>query len=100
VSNHPNASPRGGLITHGPIARTGSDAALMLDVMAGSEPGDPFVAPAQTQSFLDASAIDPRSLRIGMLVTSDKWIDPQVVTAVHEAADLLASLGHRVELVH
>ena len=31
-----------------PIARTVSDAALMLDVMAGSEPGDPFVAPVQT----------------------------------------------------
>ena len=97
VSNHPNANPRGGLITHGPIARTVSDAALMLDVMAGAEPGDPFVAPVQTPSFLDASGHDPGSLRIGMLDTSDKWIDPQVVAAVHQAADLLASLGHRVE---
>ena len=87
-------NPRGGLITHGPIARTVSDAALMLDVMAGSEPGDPFVAPVQTSSFLDASGLDPGSLRVGMLVTSDKWIDPQVVAAVEQAADLLASLGH------
>ena len=96
ISNHPNANPRGGLITHGPIARTVSDAALMLDVMAGSEPGDPFVAPVQTSSFLDASGLDPGSLRVGMLVTSDKWIDPQVVAAVEQAADLLASLGHHV----
>jgi hypothetical protein len=47
-------------------------------------------------SFLDASATDPASLRIGMLVTSDKWIDPQVIAAVYKVADLLASLGHRV----
>jgi amidase len=97
VSNHPDANPRGGLITHGPIARTVSDAALMLDVMAGAEPGDPFVAPVQTSSFLEASAQDPSGLRIGMLDTSDKWIDPQVVAAVHQAGELLASLGHRVE---
>jgi amidase len=97
VSNHPDANPRGGLITHGPIARTVSDAALMLDVMAGAEPGDPFLAPEQTPSFREASAQDPSGLRIGMLDTSDKWIDPQVVAAVRMAGELLASLGHRVE---
>jgi amidase len=97
VSNAPNANPRGGLITHGPIARTVRDAALMLDVMAGSEPGDPFTAPRQKPSFLDSAEIEPRNLRIGLLVTSDKWIDPQVVAAVHQTAALLESLGHRVE---
>jgi amidase len=97
VSNAPNSNPRGGLITHGPIARTVRDAALMLDVMAGSEPGDPFTAPPQTPSFLEVAETEPGSLRIGMLVTSDKWIDPAVVAAVHWAAGLLASLGHRVE---
>jgi Asp-tRNA(Asn)/Glu-tRNA(Gln) amidotransferase A subunit family amidase len=56
VSNHPDANPRGGLITHGPIARTVSDASLMLDVMAGAEPGDPFLAPEQTLSFRDERA--------------------------------------------
>ena len=97
VSNAPNANPRGGLITHGPIARTVSDAALMLDVMAGTEPGDPFTAPVQTPSFLESAAIEPSALRIGLVVTSDKWIDPQVVAAVQRAGGLLASLGHHVE---
>ena len=32
-----------------------------------------------------------------MLVTSDKWIDPQVIAAVEETAKLLRNLGHRVE---
>ena len=60
VSNAPNSNPRGGLITHGPIARTVRDAALMLDVMAGSEPGDPFTRPDQTPSFLASTERDPQ----------------------------------------
>jgi amidase len=97
ISNHPNANPRGGLITHGPITRTVRDAALMLDVMAGYEPGDPFIAPPPERPFLDAAGSDPRLLRIGLLDASDKWIDPEVLAAVRAAAHLLESLGHRVE---
>ena len=97
VSSAPSSNPRGGLATHGPIARTVRDAALMLDILSGSEPGDPFTAPSQTPSFLDSAERTPGGLRIGLLVTSDKWIDPQVAAAVHKTADLLASLGHRVE---
>jgi amidase len=97
ISNAPTANPRGGLITHGPIARTVADAALMLDVMAGYEPGDPFIAPVQSPSFLALASSEPKSLRIGLLVTSDKWIDPQVVAAVEKTGRLLESLGHGVE---
>jgi amidase len=97
VSNAPNSNPRGGLITHGPIARTVADAAMMLDVMAGYEPGDPFVAPQQTPTFLSFTEHDPRTLKIGLLLKSDKPIDGEVVAAVQETARLLASLGHEVE---
>jgi amidase len=97
VSNAPNSNPRGGLITHGPIARSVEDAAFMLDVMAGSEPGDPFTAPPEAASFLDATMRDPPRLRIGLLTESDKFIDPEVLAAVEAAARLLETLGHRVE---
>ena len=97
VSSAPSSNPRGGLVTHGPIARTVRDAALMLDIMSGSEPGDPFTAPNQTPSFVESAERTPGGLRIGLLVTSDKWTDPQVEAAVHKTAALLASLGHRVE---
>ena len=97
VSNAPSSNPRGGLITHGPIARTVRDAALMLDVMAGTDPGDPFTAPPQSPSFLEAAEREPQGLRIGMLVTSDKWIDPAVITAVQGTAGILGSLGHSVQ---
>jgi amidase len=97
VSNAPNSNPRGGLITHGPIARTVADAAMMLDVMAGYEPGDPFVAPQQTPTFLSFTQQDPRPLKIGLLLKSDKPIDGEVVAAVQETVKALASLGHEVE---
>ena len=97
VSNAPNSNPRGGLITHGPIARSVADAALMLDIMAGYEPGDPFVAPPPASSFLSFTEKDPRPLRIGLLLKSDKRIDGEVVAAVQETAQTLASLGHHIE---
>ena len=100
VSNAPNSNPRGGLVTHGPIARTVADAAMMLDVMAGYEPGDPFVAPEQTPTFLSFTQQDPRTLKIGLLLKTDKPIDGEVVAAVHETAKALASLGHEVEEAH
>jgi amidase len=97
VSNAPNSNPRGGLITSGPIARTVRDAALMLDVMAGPEPGDLFAAPDQRPSFLESADRESKSLKIGMLVASERWVDPQVIAAVRDAAALLATLGHLVE---
>jgi amidase len=97
VSNAPNSNPRGGLTTHGPIARTVADAALMLDVIAGMEPGDPFNAPPPPTSFLAATERSPGKLRIGMLTTSDKFIDPEVVAAVEKTGKLLESMGHEVE---
>ena len=97
VSNAPNSNPRGGLTTHGPIARTVADAALMLDVIAGREPGDPFIAPEQTPSFLSVTESDPQTLKISLLMNSDKAIDPAVVAAVRETAKTLTSLGHQVE---
>jgi len=66
-------------------------------VMAGYEPGDPFVAPQQTPTFLSFTEHDPRTLKIGLLLKSDKPIDGEVVAAVQETARLLASLGHEVE---
>ena len=100
VSNAPNSNPRGGLVTHGPIARTVADAAMMLDVMAGYEPGDPFVAPQQTPTFLSFAKQDPKTLKIGLLLKSDKPIEDEVVAAVQETAKVLASLGHEVEEAH
>lgn len=41
-------------IHRGPLTRTVADAALMLDVMAGPHPADPFSLPPAPESFRDA----------------------------------------------
>src|SRR4051812_25429254 len=53
VSPAPYGSGSLGLGTNGPIARTVRDAAALLDVMAGYETGDVFLAPETERPFLD-----------------------------------------------
>ena len=97
VSSAPFGSLEG-LSTAGPLTRTVEDAAHLLDVLSGYEPGDPYWAPAAERPFAEAARQAPRTLRIA--VTSDPPIDVPVaaecVAAVSAAAETLASLGHNV----
>ena len=87
-----------GLSTAGPLTRSVEDAANLLDVLAGYEPGDPWWAPPPDEPFANAIAAPPRRLRIA--VTSSPPVDvpvhPECIAAVTAAADLLAELGHEV----
>jgi amidase len=98
VSPAPYGSGSLGLGTSGPIARTVRDAAALLDVMSGYEPGDSYVAPAPARTFL-AEADDPPG-RLRIAITTEPPIDVPVDAAcaagVDAAAELLAELGHDV----
>src|SRR4051812_8757484 len=59
-----------GLSTSGPLARTVHDAALLLDVMAGSEPGDRFTLPPPDRPFTEQIGEPPGRLRIAVTATS------------------------------
>ncbi|MEU3566295.1 amidase [Kitasatospora sp. NPDC006786] len=89
-----------GLATAGPLARTVLDAAILLDVMAGSIPGDgstlPAVPAVSPSHFRSCGEREPGPLRIGVLPRTDGW-HPEAALASHRTADLLADLGHRVE---
>ncbi|MFF2119085.1 amidase [Kitasatospora sp. NPDC058184] len=86
-----------GLATAGPLARTVLDAALLLDVMAGSVPGDGSTLPASPAGhFRSCVEREPGPLRIGVLPRTDGW-HPEAALASRRTADLLADLGHRVE---
>lgn len=97
--NRPNAFADVGPFSHtGPMARTVADAALMLDVMAGSDPGDPFSLPDHQGSFLDATERPVDSLRVAYSPTLGLYpVDPRVSAVVEEAAHALESAGASVE---
>ena len=98
VSPAPYGSGTLGLGTSGPIARTVRDAAALLDVMAGYEPGDFFVAPEPERSFLDECELEPGRLRIAVTVEPPVQVpvDAACTAAARSAAELLAELGHDV----
>jgi amidase len=98
VSPAPWGSGSLGLGTNGPIARTVRDAAALLDVIAGYETGDFFVAPEPERPFLAEAALPPGRLRVAFTLQPpvDVPVDERCADAALGAAALLAELGHDV----
>lgn len=89
-----------GLSTAGPLARTVRDAAVLLDVMATTRPGDLYLAPPHEGTFAGCVDREPGRLRIGRFATPPVpggEPDPEVLAAYESASELLAGLGHEVE---
>ncbi|MEV0673720.1 amidase [Mycobacterium sp. NPDC050441] len=88
-----------GLVNGHALTRTVRDCAALLDVIAGSAPGDPYTATAPAVPFLQSAAQTPSAQRI-LIATSSPFptdrIDPEVVAAVEATGRLLESLGHRL----
>jgi amidase len=85
-----------GLAVEGVLTRTVGDSAALLDVLAGTYPGDPYAAPAPGRAW----RADPRPLRIGILEQgpADAWpTDPACEEAVRYCAATLEELGHAIE---
>jgi len=98
VSSAPFSSLEG-LSTAGPLTRSVADAAALLDVLSGYEPGDPWWAPPPTRPFADEVGESPGRLRVA--VTTEPPIDapvhPECAAAARSTAALLEELGHDVE---
>jgi len=88
------------LVTHGVIARTVDDAALMLSAMTGHDPRDPLSRPGP--SVLDLrEACKPAALRIGF--SADLGVAPvsqEVRTAFADAVAAIAGRCRHVEAAH
>ena len=80
------------------LTRSVRDSALLLDIVGGPTPGEPYVAPPPERPFLEEVGRDPGRLRIAFcreaLFADDQ--DPVCTAAVDDAARLLASLGQEV----
>ena len=83
----------------GVLTRTVAETALLLDVLAGYEPGDATWAPRPAEPYTLAMRRDPGRLRIAMTLDNALGVecDPEVVHGLHEAAGMLRELGHDVE---
>ncbi len=88
-----------GYSTTGPITRTVLDAAALLDVMAGYEPGDLWTAAPPERPFAEEAGRDPGNLRVALTTAPpfDASVAPDCVAAAEDAAALLTELGHSVE---
>ena len=88
-----------GLSQDGVLSRSVRDSALALDILAGAEPGDPFVIAPPPSSFSALCRQPPRRLRIGFCFDSPIGtpVHAEAVSAVRQAAALLQGLGHTLE---
>lgn len=87
------------LVQDGVLTRTVAETAALLDVLAGPELGDVAWAPPPEAPFAELARRDPGRLRIAMATRAPlehAELDAAGRRAVHDAAELLASLGHEV----
>jgi aspartyl-tRNA(Asn)/glutamyl-tRNA(Gln) amidotransferase subunit A len=79
----------------GPMTKDADDAALVLEVLSGRDAKDSTTLP----DFFKQTSLD-RKLRIGVV---EEWmgegVDPEVVTKVSDAIELLKTAGHTVDTV-
>jgi aspartyl-tRNA(Asn)/glutamyl-tRNA(Gln) amidotransferase subunit A len=81
----------------GPMARRVSDVAVILQTIAGYDPGDPASLDVPVPDYLAQLDGDVRGWRIAL--TEDAFFskaNPEVLEAVRAAADIFASLGAQV----
>ncbi len=82
----------------GPFAGNVTDAALLLDVIAGHDPCDSTSLPGDVPMASSRLGVGVEGLRVGVVseLTFAEGIAPDVVARVREAADALAGAGATV----
>lgn len=88
-----------GLVNKHALTRTVRDTALLLDVVAGTAPGDPYAAPPPSRPFAAEVGADPGPVRV-MNAPGPPFpgtVDPHVQAVADGCARVLESLGHHVE---
>lgn len=97
----PNRLPGllGNIVEH-VVTRSVRDTAAVLDAVAGSMPGDLFLAPAPQRPYRAEVGADPGRLRVGLLLEDPflgRPIHQDCLEAVQATGRLLEELGHAVE---
>jgi amidase len=104
VSSGPDqGESMGGFSVDHVLTRSVRDSAAVLDVLAGTMPGDPYGAPSTNRPYMNEAQAEPHRLRVGMMVRAPSQIvelHQDVIAAARNAAEALESLGHNVEESH
>lgn len=91
------AKPMNGI---GPLTRTVEDAALVLDVVAGSHPADPFSLGDPVTSFVDAVDRPIDDISVGYTPGLDMFqVERRVLDVVEDAGEAFEDAGATVERV-
>jgi aspartyl-tRNA(Asn)/glutamyl-tRNA(Gln) amidotransferase subunit A len=100
VPNDASAEAFGGMLHVGPMARTIGDTALMMAVMMGPHPSDPYSYAATGSERVAAAVSQPgvKGKRVAWIPkVGNLSLDPDVATATREAAIELEQNGASVE---
>ncbi|MGW0209838.1 amidase [Streptomyces sp. NPDC003233] len=100
ISTWPRGESFQGITVNGTLARTVTDAALLLDAASGNHDRDPHRPPALTVT--ESVGRDPGRLRIALslkppFTAVPARLHPEIRARVVELAGRLAALGHEVE---
>jgi aspartyl-tRNA(Asn)/glutamyl-tRNA(Gln) amidotransferase subunit A len=99
VPAHP-PSPMGQLSHHGPLARTVTDAALMLSVLSRPDYRDPYALPAEGRDYRDGLDAGVRGWRVAYSpALGYAPVDPEIAAAAAAAARQFEALGAAVDEV-
>src|SRR5437660_4079637 len=99
VPAHP-PSPMGPLAHIGPMARTVTDAALLLTVLGGPDHRDPYALPPEDKDYVAGLDEGVRGWRIAYSPTLGyAKVDPEIAAAAAEAAQRFEALGAIVEQI-
>jgi len=101
ISTWPEPESFNGLSCFGPLTRTVADAALMMDVLSGSHPGDLHTPPPPPEPYVQAAAREPGRLRIALSLRAPfsgapVRLDGEIRAAVQRLGGVLRELGHSV----
>jgi amidase len=103
VSLAPGPESIAGMAVEGVLTRTVRDTAACLDVLSGSEAGDPWPAPSEVLPFAQTDDVSIGPLRIGVLDLLAMGIEaaPECAAATAASGALLEARGHQLfELPH
>ena len=95
VPNYPSEAAWGTLAVQGPMARSVSDLALLLSVMAGPEARSPISRPEDPKRFAEPLDSEAKGKRIAVCfdMGEDVLFEPEVLTALEASLKHFSDMG-------